>query len=40
MEKCPQNLKIPDLLEAVVDELEGPELEQRVAMAKQMFKKS
>jgi uncharacterized protein len=40
MEKCPQTLKIPDLLEAVVEELEGSELEQRVAMAKQMFKKS
>ena len=26
MEKCPQNLKIPDLLEAVVEELEGLEL--------------
>jgi predicted aldo/keto reductase-like oxidoreductase len=40
MEKCPQSLKIPDLLKAVVNELEGPDLEQRMAMAKQLFKKS
>ncbi len=38
-EKCPQSLKIPDLLKAVVEELEGPDLEQRMAMAKQLFKK-
>jgi predicted aldo/keto reductase-like oxidoreductase len=37
MEKCPQNLKIPELLEAVVDELEGPELQQRLAMIKKVF---
>jgi uncharacterized protein len=40
MEKCPQNLKIPDLLKAVAEELEGPDLEQRIAMAKQLFKKN
>jgi predicted aldo/keto reductase-like oxidoreductase len=41
MEKCPQNLQIPDLLEAVVEELEGPELQQRIAMIKQqMLEKS
>jgi len=40
VEKCPQNLKIPDLLKAVVEELEGPDLEQRVAMAKKLFKKN
>jgi len=39
MEKCPQSLKIPDLIKAVAEELEGPDLEQRIAMAKQMFKK-
>jgi predicted aldo/keto reductase-like oxidoreductase len=38
-EKCPQSLKIPDLLKAVAEELEGPDLEQRMAMAKQLFKK-
>lgn len=39
MEKCPQNLKIPDLLEAVVEELEGSDLEQRIIIVKQMFRK-
>ena len=39
MEKCPQNLKILDLLEAVVEELEGPELQQRVTMIKQQMHK-
>jgi predicted aldo/keto reductase-like oxidoreductase len=37
MEKCPQALKIPELLEAVVEELEGPELQQRLAMIKKVF---
>jgi len=35
---CPQSLKIPDLLKAVVEELEGSDLEQRIAMARQLFK--
>jgi predicted aldo/keto reductase-like oxidoreductase len=39
MKKCPQSLRIPDLLKAVVEELEGSDLEQRIAMAKQIFKK-
>jgi len=39
MEKCPQGLKIPELLKAVAEELEGPDLEQRLAMAKKLFKK-
>jgi predicted aldo/keto reductase-like oxidoreductase len=37
MEKCPQALKIPELLEAVVEELEGPELQQRLVMIKKVF---
>jgi predicted aldo/keto reductase-like oxidoreductase len=37
IEKCPQHLDIPTILESVVEELEGPDLEQRVAMAKQVF---
>jgi uncharacterized protein len=37
MEKCPQNLKIPELLEAAAEELEGPELPQRLAMIKKNF---
>ncbi|WP_440948413.1 aldo/keto reductase [Methanosarcina sp. T3] len=39
MEKCPQGLKIPELLKDVAEELEGPDLEQRIAMAKKLFKK-
>lgn len=39
MEKCLQNLKISDLLVAVVEALEGPELQQRVAMIKQQMHK-
>lgn len=37
LEKCPQHLEIPTLLKAVVADLEEPDLEQRVAMAKQLF---
>lgn len=40
MEKCPQGMKIPELLKAVTEELEGPDLEQRLAMVKQLFKKN
>ncbi|WP_440955481.1 aldo/keto reductase [Methanosarcina sp. Mfa9] len=39
LEKCPQHLEIPTLLESVIEDLEGPDLEQRVAMAKQLFAK-
>jgi len=39
LEKCPQHLEIPELLESVVEELEGPDLEDRVAMTKQIFMK-
>lgn len=38
LEKCPQHLEIPKILESVVEELEGPDLEKRVALAKQAFK--
>jgi predicted aldo/keto reductase-like oxidoreductase len=34
VEKCPQHLDIPALLESVVEELEGPSLEERIGMAK------
>ena len=40
LEKCPQHLEIPTILESVVEELEGPDLEKRVEMAKQIFKQS
>ncbi len=33
-EKCPQHLEIPALLESVVNELEGPDFKERVAMAR------
>ena len=38
VDKCPQHIDIPAVLESVVEELEGPGFEERVAMAKQMFK--
>jgi uncharacterized protein len=37
LEKCPQHLEIPHLLESVATELEGPDLEAREAMVKQIF---
>ncbi len=40
LDKCPQHLEIPTILESVVEELEGPDLEQRVAMAKIAFKRT
>lgn len=40
LEKCPQHLEIPKLLESVVEELEGSDLDKRVAMAKQAFKRT
>lgn len=40
LEKCPQHLEIPTILESVVEELEGPDLEKRVAIAKQAFKRT
>jgi len=40
VEKCPQHLDIPTILESVVDELEGPDFGKRVAMAKQAFKQT
>jgi predicted aldo/keto reductase-like oxidoreductase len=39
LEKCPQHLDIPTILESVVEELEGPDLEKRVAIAKRIFLK-
>lgn len=40
LEKCPQHLEIPTILESVVEELEGPDLEKRVAIAKQAFRRT
>ncbi|HIJ06552.1 MAG: Aldo/keto reductase [Methanomicrobiales archaeon 53_19] len=39
-EKCPQHIDIPTVLESVVEELEGPNLQEWVAMAKEMFKQT
>lgn len=38
LEKCPQQIPIPDVLETVVDALEDEKLEERVGQAKAMFK--
>lgn len=40
LEKCPQHIDIPTILKDVEEELGGPELEQRIAMAREIFKKS
>jgi uncharacterized protein len=40
VEKCPQHIDIPTVLESVVEELEGPDLAERVAAAKQMFRQT
>jgi predicted aldo/keto reductase-like oxidoreductase len=37
LEKCPQHLAIPDLLAAVVADLEGPDLGAREEVARQLF---
>jgi len=40
MEKCPQNLKIPALLKAVADELEGSDWERTIVKAKKIFQEN
>jgi len=40
LEKCPQHIDIPTMLGQVEEELGGPDMEQRVAIAREMFKKS
>jgi predicted aldo/keto reductase-like oxidoreductase len=40
VEQCPQQIDIPAVLETVVEELEGPGFEERVAMARQLFKQT
>jgi len=39
LEKCPQHLDIPTILESVAEELEGPDLEKKIAIVKQMMLK-
>ena len=38
LEKCPQSIPIPDILADVVEDLEGPGMEDRIAFANKMFK--
>jgi predicted aldo/keto reductase-like oxidoreductase len=38
LEKCPQQIQIPEVLKQVVAELEGPDLMDRVAIARRVFK--
>ena len=38
LEKCPQGIQIPDFLETVASEMEGPDLETRRAMGRQMLR--
>jgi predicted aldo/keto reductase-like oxidoreductase len=37
MEKCPQHIEIPDLLEIVAEEMEDADLENRIAIGKKML---
>ncbi len=37
LEKCPQEIEIPDCLADVAEEMEGSDIEDRVALLKQMF---
>ena len=37
LDACPQHIPIPDMLEKVVEDFEGPDLEERIAFAKQLF---
>ena len=37
VDKCPQHLPIPDTLADVVDELEGPDLDERIETCKAIF---
>ena len=38
LEKCPQQIQIPDMLAQVAAEMEGPELAERVATAQRIFR--
>ena len=37
LEKCPQEIEIPDFLEKVAEEMEDANLEERVAMGRKML---
>ena len=38
LEKCPQHIPVPECLAKVAQEMEGPEMQQRLAIAVQMFR--
>ena len=38
LDKCPQQIPIPDMLAQVAAEMEGPELTERVATARRIFR--
>ncbi len=38
LKKCPQQIPIPEVLAKIAEELEGPDLAERIAVAKRMFK--
>ncbi|WAI01552.1 aldo/keto reductase [Methanogenium organophilum] len=40
LDRCPQHIDIPAVLATVVEEMEGNDLEQRVATVRELFKKS
>ena len=40
LDKCPQHIDIPEVLAAVVEEMEGNDLEQRIAAVRELFTKS
>lgn len=37
LDACPQHIPIPEMLEKVAEEFEGPDLEERIAFAKRLF---
>jgi predicted aldo/keto reductase-like oxidoreductase len=38
-DKCPQHIPIPEYLAKVAADMEGPEMEKRLAMARKLFQK-
>jgi hypothetical protein len=37
LDKCPQHIPIPEFLAKVAAEMEGPEMEKRLAVARKLF---
>ena len=38
LDKCPQQIAIPDILAQIAEEMEGPEMPKRLEAARKMFK--